>query len=108
LSFIQGNGNNRFAGNISIMKIRRVDVLREYDIKETPQGKQVVFSIKFVIKSGELVFLPRAVASGLPWNMSNNRQRGVLPVDNKGEKAGHVYPVGIDNFIEWNGKRVIL
>jgi len=90
------------------MKIRRADVLREYDIKETPAGKQVVFSIKFVAKTGELVFMPRAVASGLPWNLKINRQRGVLPVDVKGEKTGHVYPVRIDNIIEWNGKKVIL
>lgn len=90
------------------MKIRRVDVLREYDIKETPEGKQISFSIKFVKKSGELVFLPRAVATGLPWNMSVNRQRGVIPVDKQGNKIGHIYPVRIDNIIEWNGKRVIL
>lgn len=83
-------------------------MLREYDIKETPLNKQVIFSIKFVTKSGELVFLPRAVASGLPWNVAANRQRGVLPVDSKGEKFGHVYPVRIDNIIEWNGKKVIL
>jgi len=90
------------------MKIRRADVLREYDIKETPSGKQVVFSIKFVKKSGELVFLPRAVATGLPWNVAENRQRGVIPVDAKGDKIGHIYPVRIDNIIEWNGNRVML
>lgn len=90
------------------MKIRRADVLREYDIKETLAGKQVVFSIKFVKKSGELVFLPRTVATGLPWNVAENRQRGVIPVDAQGEKIGHIYPVRIDNIIEWNGNRVIL
>ena len=90
------------------MKIRRADVLREYDIKETLSGKQVVFSIKFVKKSGELVFLPRAVATGLPWNMAENRQRGVIPVDAFGDKIGHIYPVRIDNIIGWNGNRVIL
>lgn len=83
-------------------------MLREYDIKETPSGKQLVFSIKFVKKSGELVFLPRAVATGLPWNVAENRQRGVVPVDATGEKSGHIYPVRIDNIIEWNGNRVIL
>ena len=90
------------------MNIRRADVLREYDIKETPQGRRVVFSIKFVTRSGELVFLPRAIASGLPWNVAENRQRGVMPVDQSGEKTSHVYPVRIDNIIEWNGKRVSL
>lgn len=90
------------------MKIRRADALREYDIKETPNGKRVTFSIKFVLKSGEFVFVPRAIAVGLPWNVARNRQRGVLPVDAQLEKIGHIYPVGIDNIIEWNGKRVIL
>lgn len=88
--------------------IRRIEVLREYDIKESPSGKQMFFSIKFINKSGELVFLPRAIAVGLPWNVSGNRQRGVMPVDIKGEKIGHIYPVRIDNIIEWNSKRVTL
>ena len=90
------------------MKIRRVDALREYDIKETPNGKRVSFSIKFITKTGHLVFVPRAIACGLPWNVAANRQRGVMPVDVRMEQTSHIYPVGIDNIIEWNGKRVIL
>ena len=89
-------------------KIRRVDALREFDIKETIDGNQVVFSIKFVTKQGELVTLPRAVATGLPWNTTVHRQRGVIPVDKTGKKTGHIYPVRIDNIIEWNGKTVVL
>ena len=57
--------------------IRRNLVLKEYEIKETPDGKQVTFSIKFVKKNGELVFIPRAVAAGLPFNGKDNRMRGV-------------------------------
>ena len=88
--------------------IRRNFALREYDIKETPQGRQKVFSIKFVKKNGEIVFLPRAVASGLSFNMKDNRMRGVVAVDAKGDKIGHVYPVSIDLITEWNGKEIIL
>lgn len=88
--------------------IRRNDALREYDIKETPGGRQVVFSIKFIKKNGELVYLPRAVATGLSFNMKEHRMRGVVAVDAGGEKIGHVYPVNIDLIIEWNGKKVIL
>ncbi len=88
--------------------IRRNYMLREYDIKETPAGKQVVFSIRFIKLNGESVFLPRAVASGLPFNMSENRMRGVVAVDNKGDKVGHPYPVSIDLVTEWNGLKVIL
>ena len=90
------------------MKIRRADALREYDIKENAAGRRITFSIKFSLKDGTFVFLPRAIATGLPWNVAKNRQRGVLPVDAKLESTGHIYPVGIDNLIEWNGKKVYL
>jgi len=89
-------------------EIRRNYALRELDIKETPRGEQVVFSIKFVKKNGELVFLPRAVASGLSANLKKNRLRGIVAVDARGDKIGHVYPVNIDLIVEWNGKTVVL
>jgi len=88
--------------------IRRNLALREYDIKSTPEGDQVVQSLKFIKKNGELVFFPRAVACGLGANMKDNRLRGFLPVDEKGDKTGHPTPVSIDALIEWNGKKIIL
>ena len=88
--------------------IRRNLALREYDVKETPGGKQTVFSIKFVKNNGELVFIPRAVACGLSQNMKDNHLRGVLPIDAKGDSSGHPTPVNIDAITEWNGKKVIL
>lgn len=88
--------------------IRRNLVLKEYDIKETPEGKQVVFSIKFVKTNGEIVFMPKAVACGLKMNMAVNRMRGVLPIDNLGNGIGHPTPVRIDNIVEFNGMRVRL
>lgn len=91
-----------------MLRIRRIDVLREYDIKHDPKGIQVTFSIRFVKKNGESVFLPRAVACGLPWNVAESRMRGVRPVNSQLDPIGHIYPVGIDNITEWNGKRVIL
>ncbi len=89
-------------------KIRRNLMLREYDMKETPVGKQTTFSIKFIKQNGELVFMPRAVACGLTANMSQNRIRGVLPIDLEGNKISHPTPVSIDAIIEWNGMDVIL
>lgn len=86
--------------------IRRNLALKEYEVKETPNGKQVTFSLKFVKKDGELVFIPSAVAVGLKMNMKENRMRGVLPVDAQGEGCGHVTPVHIDSLIEWNGKKI--
>jgi hypothetical protein len=88
--------------------IRRNDALREYDVKETPGGRQVTFSIKFLKKNGEMVFIPKAVAAGLRMNMKENRMRGVIAVDDKGDKIGHVYPVNIDFILEWNGKKIVM
>lgn len=91
-----------------ILLIRRADVLREYDIKSDPKGRQVVFSIRFVKINGESVFLPRAVATGLNWNVAESRMRGIRPVNSMLDPIGHIYPVRIDNITEWNGKRVIV
>lgn len=88
-------------------KIRRNLMLREYDIKEKPDGSPVVCSLKFVKKNGELVFMPRAVACGLSQNMKKNRLRGFLPVDANNHKIGHPTPVNINAIMEWNGKKVI-
>jgi len=88
------------------MTIRRNLVLKEYEIKETPDGGQITFSIKFVKKNGELVFIPRAVATGLKMDMKENRMRGVLPVDSLNDAIGHITPVHIDSIVEWNGKKV--
>ncbi|NQU51641.1 MAG: hypothetical protein HQ522_03785 [Bacteroidetes bacterium] len=91
-----------------VTTIRRNLMLREFDIKETPDGNQVVFSIKFVKNDGEIVFVPAAVACGLTCNLKKNRLRGVMPVDEKGNRVGHPYPVSIDGILEWNGKKIIL
>lgn len=88
--------------------IRRNLALREYDIKEQPNGEQTVFSIKFVKTNGELVYMPRAVACGLSQNMTKNRMRGVLPIDAKGKSIGHPTPVNIDAIVEWNGMEVVM
>jgi len=91
-----------------IQTIRRNLALKEYEIKETPDVKQAVFSIRFVKKNGENVFIPRAVAAGLPFNGKENRMRGVMPVDGDNNGSWHVTPVHIDGIIEWNGKKIRL
>lgn len=88
--------------------IRRNLALKEYDIKETPLGEQVVFSIKFVKKNGEIVFMPRAVACGLSQHLKKNRLRGVIPIDAQGKSVGHPTPVSINAIVEWNNKTIIL
>ena len=52
--------------------ISRNLALREFELKDTPWGKQVTFSVKFVKKNGELVFIPRAVSAGLRFNRRDN------------------------------------
>jgi hypothetical protein len=88
--------------------IKRAQALREMEIKETPDGKQITFSIKFEKKDGTIVFLPKAISTGLKMNMKINRMRGVMAVDDEFNKIGHIYPVHIDNIHELNGNSVIL
>ena len=83
-------------------------MLKSLDIKETASGEQVSFSMVFVKKDGERVFVPRAVSTGLPYSLSASRLRGILPIDSGGNKIGHVYPVCIDNILEYNSLEVIL
>ena len=88
--------------------ISRNLALKEFELKDTPWGKQVTFSVKFVKKNGELVFIPRAVAAGLGFNRRENCMHGILPVDVQNNPSGHVTPVHIDGLVEWNGKKVKL
>ncbi len=88
--------------------IRRNLALREYDVKTLPSGRQAVFSVKFVKKNGELSFIPRGVASGLPFHVAGNRMRGVMPVDDSLSQTGHVVAIDIDALVDWNGMKVIL
>ncbi len=83
-------------------------MLRELDIKTNPDDSPVVFSIVFVKKNGERVFLIKAIKTGLRFNVSDLRMRGIQPVDSDNRPAGHVYPVLIDNILEFNGMEVIL
>lgn len=86
--------------------ITRAEALHEMEVKETSKQKRKVFSISFYKNNGEIVFLPRAITSGLRMNMKENRKRGVIAVDKEGKRFGHVYPVCIDNIREFNGKRI--
>lgn len=76
------------------------------DIAITTKGKQAYFSIKFRLTDGRCVSITRAVKTGLRMNLKANGMRGVLPVDYKGDAAGHVYPVKIWKIIEFNGQKI--
>ena len=88
--------------------IKRNLVLKELDIKEDPTtGKQRVFSITFDKKNGERVYYPRAVSCGLNMDLTANRCRGLLAVDQNGNAISHPTPVGIDRIIKYNDLSVI-
>lgn len=89
-------------------EIRRNMVLKEMDIRWLPNGNRNIFSIKFVDKKGKLRFIPQAYMRGLRYNVKDTRQRGIQPCDCKGNAEGHVYPIGIDRIIMYNGMEVIL
>jgi hypothetical protein len=91
-----------------IKSIKRSVVLAEIERKEDSDGKQKSFSIKFCTKEGKVVFLSKAVSSGLRYKMKKFRHRSVMPVDNEMNQCGHVYPVNIDYFLEFNKMEVNL
>ena len=87
--------------------VRRMQVLRDMELREDGKGNGVFFSIKFVQGNGELVYFARARSCGLRGNMKKTRRRGVMPVDMAGNDVSpHPYPVGIDNILEFNGESV--
>ena len=89
-------------------QITRNLMLKEMDIKFFQNGKRNIFSVKFVTKKGKLYFFPQAYVRGLPWNVADARQRGIQPCDCGGKPEGHVYPVSIDLFLQFNGMEVVL
>lgn len=90
------------------MTKRRLYVLQEMEIRETPRHEPVYFSISFYKANGELVFIPRAQTVGLKFSMKTHRARGVQAYDAQGFPYGHVTPVCIDNIREFNGEKVTI
>lgn len=88
--------------------IRRQTALEDMELHENPTGGRHVFSIKFVTKDGEVVYMPYAFSSGLRADMTKNRLRGVTPCTANGVAIGHVTPVCIDNILEYNHIKVTL
>lgn len=89
--------------------IKLSTVLNELDDKLDSNGKQKTFSIKFDTKTGERIYLHRAVSVGLGYvNLKDKAMRGFLAVDKNNEKIGHHYPAIIWNIVEYNGMRVTL
>ena len=88
--------------------LRLSQVLAELDMAVKPDGRPYTFSIRFVKRNGESVYVFRAIKSGLKMNMKEHAMRGVRPVDKDLTTIGHVYPVWIWAITEYNGHKVKL
>ncbi len=86
--------------------IQRSEVLGLWDIKENPDGSMHTFSVKFIKKNGEVVFIQHGTPCGLNMNLKKNRMRGIREVDENFNALGHPIPVNIDLIIEFNKLRV--
>ena len=91
-----------------VKTVKRVDALREMEIREDQYGKRVLFSIEFYTKRGEVVYFSHACSCGLRQNMKANRLRGVQQCDSAGNKIGSPTAVSIDNIRSFNNKKVVL
>lgn len=83
------------------------EMLQMLDIRSHPDGRPMIYSVKFVQKNGKLRFFPQAIVCGAG-RMNNKafRVRGFQPCDCKGFPEDHVYPVIIDNILEFCGRKV--
>ena len=91
-----------------IKTIRRVDAVKQMEIREDQYGHRILFSIQFYNKSGEVVTMSHAYTCGLRVSLKDNRLRGLQQTDAAGNKIGHVVPVSIDNIRLFNGLKVVL
>jgi hypothetical protein len=75
-------------------------VLADWDEQFLPNGREKFFSVGFVNKKGEFIFVSRARRSGLrKQNMKANDLKGLMPVDADGNQSGHIYPVWIHSIL---------
>ena len=90
--------------------ITRKQMLDMLDIRQKPDGQPFVYSCKFVEANGKLRYFPQCIVCGAgKMNMKQERVRGLQPCDCKGvpDPGTHVYPVRIDNILEFNGHRIV-
>lgn len=78
-------------------------VLADWDETTLPNGNQKFFSVGFISRKGEFRFVKRGIKTGLRMNMKDNDLKAVIPVDENGNKIGHVYPVWIHAIVFYSG-----
>lgn len=78
-------------------------ILADWDETKLPNGQTKFFSVAFVSKKGEFIFIKRGKKTGLRFNMKKHNMKAVQPVDNEGNEIGHVYPVWIHSILYYSG-----
>lgn len=81
-------------------------VLADWDEGKLPNGNPKYFSVMYVKKSGEAVYIKRAVRSGLRADMKANDLKAAQPVDKNGNPIGHIHPIWIHSILFYSGNIV--
>ena len=78
-------------------------VLADWDEGKLPDGNTKFFSVAYIKKNGEFVYLKRAQRSGLRANMKALDLKAAQPVNQSGNKIGHVHPIWIHSILFYRG-----
>jgi len=78
-------------------------VLADWDEDKYPNGEQKYFSVAYIKKNGEFVYLKRCIKSGLRFSMKNHNMKAAQPVDKNGNAIGHVHPIWIHAITIYRG-----
>ena len=70
-------------------------VLADWDEAILPNGDVKYFSVGYIKKNGEFVYIKRAKRSGLRMNMKKLDMKAAIAVDKQGNTIGHVHPIWI-------------
>ncbi len=78
-------------------------VLADWDETKLPDGSDKFFSVGFITKTGEFIYIKRGKKRGLRFSMKEYDYKAVQPVDKNGNETGHVYPVWIHSIVLYIG-----
>jgi hypothetical protein len=85
------------------MKIFRITelnaVLADWDEQFFPDGTEKFFSVGYIKKNGEFVYLKRCRRAGLRFSMKMHDMKAAEPVDIHGKAIGHVHPIWIHSIV---------
>ena len=74
-------------------------VLADWDEHHYPNGNVKYFSVGYIKKNGEFVYLKRCKKIGLRFSMKDFNMKAAQPVDTQGNAIGHVHPIWIHSIM---------